>query len=160
MIRHITAIIQSNQPHRPTPLIPGFSWFPSLWAQTSCPGKNALLSSHASLQSLIPLVSINKSSRSLKHLSTVIPNFNTSSLVPFSCSGGYRTFFLLGLNCRSTDCLVKDSQFGSGLEMSLPLLFMFTVLLWPCGPSNFSLSCIYTLSSLHMPAPVFRVSTI
>ena len=98
----------------------------------------------------------NKSPRSLKHLSAVIPNFNIAHFVPFSCSGGYGTFFLLRLNCRSTDCLIKDSQLGSGLGMSLPL-FVFALLLWLCSPSNFCLSCIYIPSSLHLPAHLLCV---
>lgn len=106
-------------------------------------------------------MSINKSLHSLKHLSAVIPNFNIPSLVPLSCSGGYGTFFLIGLNCKSTDCLIEDSQpaqvWGWGcLDHCCSCSLSFSGHVVPLTP----VCLAFITPSLRTPAPVFRVPTI
>lgn len=106
---HHCSNLPPDHPHRPTPPTQDLMGSSPLWAQTGCSGKKALLLSHGSLQHSIPWVLISKSPHSLQHLSAVFQSFNVSNLVPFSCSGGCGTFFLLHLNYGSMDYLFKDS---------------------------------------------------
>lgn len=139
----------SNQPHRPTPPIPGLSWFPSPLGSNQLSWEEG--TAHVTcLAAISHSTEVNKQApHSPKYLSSVIPNFNISSLVPFSFSGGDGTFFLLGLRCRSTDWLIKGSQLGSGLGTSLPLLFTFALLLWPWVPLAFV--CL----AFHIIIPIY-----
>lgn len=73
------------------------------------------------------------------------------SLVPFSCSDGYKTFFLLCFSHRSTDYLLKLSL---SLESSLPFYCAYSFSFSGHVVSNFCLSRIYTSSFPHVPAPV------
>lgn len=144
MIEHITAVIHHQatlkgplHQHKAS-LVPSLSGF-----QPAVLGRKLL--SHGSLQYSIPLVLITKSPHCLQHLSAVFPSFNVSTLVPFSCLGGYGTFFLLHLNYGSMDYLIKDPHSSAfGLGLSSPLCFSYSPSF--SGPVV-SLSCVVHLHS-------------
>ena len=93
----------------------------------------------------------------------MFPSLNISNLVPFSHLSGYGTFFLLHLNCRSMDYLIKGSyssaQVWGYLHPSVVHIHSPSLVTWPlfvCLAFVHLRSCIYQRQSfLCSPSGLF-----